>query len=169
VILASVCEILRKCFGGIGQVLEKNFYRLPCTPPLSGRLIGPSHRSYRCKPLVGFALGELLDSCLLVLVLRVSSWSVWSCFGRLCVGFSFCAGCVLGVFLVPGPREVAEAVWNTCCVAAVATGLTGSVHQSDRHRFDRRRPSVSPVQQQPVQASAVRVCVFWLRRLFAGS
>jgi hypothetical protein len=42
VILASACEILRKCFGGIGQVLEKNFYRLPFTPPLSGRLIGPS-------------------------------------------------------------------------------------------------------------------------------
>jgi hypothetical protein len=33
------------------------------------------------------------------LVLLVSSWSVWSCFVRFCVEFSFCAGCVLGVFL----------------------------------------------------------------------
>jgi hypothetical protein len=60
-----------------------------------------------------------------------------------CVGFSFRAGCVLGVFFVPGPREVAEALCNTCCAAAVATGLTGTVHRSDRcHRSDRRRPSV---------------------------
>jgi hypothetical protein len=29
-------------------------------------------------------------------------WSVWSCFARLCVGFSFHAGCVLGVFLFQG-------------------------------------------------------------------
>jgi hypothetical protein len=42
VILASVCKILRKCFGGIGQVLEKNFYRLPFTPPSLVRRIGPS-------------------------------------------------------------------------------------------------------------------------------
>jgi hypothetical protein len=47
-----------------------------------------------------------------------------------------------GVF-VPGPREVTEVFWNACCVAAVATGLTGSVNRSDRcHRSDRRRPSV---------------------------
>jgi hypothetical protein len=38
-----------------------------------------------------------------------------------------------GVF-VPGPREVTKALWNICCVDAVATGLTGSVHRSDRHR-----------------------------------
>jgi hypothetical protein len=44
---------------------------------------------------------------------------------------------------VPRPKEVTEVFWNACCVAAVATGLTGSVHQSDRcHRSDRRRPSV---------------------------
>jgi hypothetical protein len=36
-----------------------------------------------------------------------------------------------GVF-VPGPREVTKALWNICCAAAVATGLTGSVHRSDR-------------------------------------
>jgi hypothetical protein len=31
-----------------------------------------------------------------------SSWSVWSCFVRFCVGFSFRAGCVLGVFKFQG-------------------------------------------------------------------
>jgi hypothetical protein len=36
-----------------------------------------------------------------------------------------------GVF-VPGPREVVEALWNTCSAAAVATGLTGACHRSDR-------------------------------------
>jgi hypothetical protein len=35
-------------------------------------------------------------------VLLVSSWFVWSWFVRFCVGFSFCAGCVLGVFLFQG-------------------------------------------------------------------
>jgi hypothetical protein len=37
-----------------------------------------------------------------VLVLMVSSWSVWTCFVRFCVGFSFSAGCVLGVVLFQG-------------------------------------------------------------------
>jgi hypothetical protein len=60
----------------------------------------------------------------------------WTWFVRIYVGFSFHEGCVLGVFFVPGPREVTEAFWNACCVAAVATGLTSSFHQ-----FDRRRPS----------------------------
>jgi hypothetical protein len=35
-------------------------------------------------------------------VLLVSSWPVWSCFARLCVGFFFLAGCVLGMFLFQG-------------------------------------------------------------------
>jgi hypothetical protein len=35
-----------------------------------------------------------------------------------------------GVFF-PGPREVIEALWNICCAAAIATGLTDSVHRSD--------------------------------------
>jgi hypothetical protein len=43
----------------------------------------------------------------------------------------------LRVFFVPGPREVTEALCNTCCAAAIATDLTGFVHRSDR-----RRPSV---------------------------
>jgi hypothetical protein len=41
-----------------------------------------------------------------------------------------CRLCFGGVF-VSGPKEVAEALWNTCCAAAVATGPTGSVHRSD--------------------------------------
>jgi hypothetical protein len=41
-----------------------------------------------------------------------------------------------GAFVL-GPREVTEALWNICCAAVVATGLTGSVHRSDR-----RGPSV---------------------------
>jgi hypothetical protein len=53
-----------------------------------------------------------------------------------------CRLCFEGIFVL-GPREVIEDLWNICCVAAVATGLTGSVHRSDRcHRSDRRRPSV---------------------------
>jgi hypothetical protein len=47
-----------------------------------------------------------------------------------------CTLCFGGVF-VPGPREVIEALWNICCVAAVATILTGSVHRSDQ-----RKPSI---------------------------
>jgi hypothetical protein len=50
---------------------------------------------------MGFASGELLDSCVF------GSWCFWSVLGlfgvvllgRLSVGFSFRAGCVLGVFL----------------------------------------------------------------------
>jgi hypothetical protein len=89
----------------------------------------------------------------------------------LCRVFLPCRLCFRGVF-VPGPREVAEALWNSCCAPAVATGLTDSVHRSDWcHRSDRRRPSISPEQhrQQAVQVSAVRVGVFWLGRLFVGS
>jgi hypothetical protein len=60
----------------------------------------------------------------------------------LCRVFLPCRLCFGGVF-VPGPREVTEALWNICCAAAVATGLTGAANRSDRcHRSDRRRPSV---------------------------
>jgi hypothetical protein len=40
--------------------------------------------------------------CLCVVLLLVSSWPVWSCFGRLCVEFFFLASYVLGVFLFQG-------------------------------------------------------------------
>jgi hypothetical protein len=43
--------------------------------------------------------------CLWVLVLLVSSWSVWCCFVRCCVGFSFSAGCVLEVVLFQGLKK----------------------------------------------------------------
>jgi hypothetical protein len=53
-----------------------------------------------------------------------------------------CRLCFGGAFVLE-PREVAEALWNTCCVASIATGLTGSVHRSDQcHQSDRRRPLV---------------------------
>jgi hypothetical protein len=49
---------------------------------------------------------------------------------------------VLGCFC-SRPKEVTEALLNTCCAAAVATGLTGSLHRSDWcHRSDQRRPSI---------------------------
>jgi hypothetical protein len=60
----------------------------------------------------------------------------------LCRVFLPCRLC-FGSVLVSGPREVTEALWNTCCAVVVATGLTGSIHWSDRcHRSNRRRPSV---------------------------
>jgi hypothetical protein len=75
---------------------------IPSCPGYTG-LAGALDRSDRCEPFVGFALSELLDSCVFwVVVLLVSSWSVWGCFARFCVGFSFRAGCVLGVFLFQG-------------------------------------------------------------------
>jgi hypothetical protein len=52
----------------------------------------------------------------------------------LCRVFLPCKLC-FGSVLVPGLREVTEALWKTCCAAFVATGLTGSVHRSDQcHR-----------------------------------
>jgi hypothetical protein len=62
-------------------------------------LTGVRDRSDWYRPLVGFASGELLDSCVL------GSWCCWSVLGlfgvvaRLRVEFSFHAGCVLEVFL----------------------------------------------------------------------
>jgi hypothetical protein len=54
----------------------------------------------------------------------------------LCRFLLLCRLCFGGDFVL-GPREVTEALWNICWVAAVATGLTGSVHRSDQcHRSD---------------------------------
>jgi hypothetical protein len=128
-------------FGGVDpQVLF-----IPSCPGLTG-LTGASDRSDHCVPFVGFSLNELLDLCVF------GSWCCWSVLGLfgvvlldLCRVFLPCRLCFGGVF-VPQPREVIEALCNICCAAAVATDLTGSVHQSDRcHRSDRRRPSVLPV------------------------
>jgi hypothetical protein len=108
------------------------------------------HRSDRCPWLVwalcGIFLRWVVESvCLWVVLVLVSSWQFRRCFGCLGVGFFSCRLCFEGVFVL-GPREVTEALWNICCVAAVTIGLTGSVHRSDRcHRSDLRRPSVWPV------------------------
>jgi hypothetical protein len=133
---------------------------IPSCPGLTG-LTGVCDRSDWCMPLVGFASGELLDSCV---------FGSWCCCQflvclelfceALCRVFLLCRLC-FGSVLVPGPREVTEALWNTCCAAVVATGLTGPVHRSDRcHRQHR---------QQAVQVSVVRAVEFWLGRLFVGS
>jgi hypothetical protein len=83
--------------------------------------------------------------CLWVLVLLVSSWSVRSCFVRFCVGFSFLAGCVLGVFLFQG-LEKSLRLSGTIVVRflqpparpALSTGLTGVIGLTDAdHRSDR--------------------------------
>jgi hypothetical protein len=75
---------------------------IPSCPGYTG-LTGALDQSDRCEPLVGFASGELLDSCVF------GSWCCWSVLGLFgvdllgfCVGFSFRAGCVLGVFLFQG-------------------------------------------------------------------
>jgi hypothetical protein len=68
------------------------------------------HRSDRCSWPVwpvrvtrGICLGRTAWLVYLwVLVLLVSSWSIWSYFVRFCVGFSFLTGCVLGMFLFQG-------------------------------------------------------------------
>jgi hypothetical protein len=68
------------------------------------------HRSDRCswpvwpvRATCGICLGwTAWLVCLWVLVLLFSSWPVWSCFVRFCVGFFFRAGCVLEVFLFQG-------------------------------------------------------------------
>jgi hypothetical protein len=112
------------------------------------------HLSDRCSwpvwlvwALCGICLGWVAESlCLWFVLVLVSSWQFWRCFGWLCVGFFLpCRLSFEGVF-VPGSRKVTEALWNICCAAIVAIGLTSSVHRSDRcHRSDWRRPSVWPL------------------------
>jgi hypothetical protein len=113
-------------FGG----LDPRVLFIPSCPGYTG-LTGALDQSDRCKPVVGFASGELLDSCVF------GSWCCWSVLGLfgvvllgLCRVFLPYKLCFWGVF-VPRPREVAEALWNTCCAAVVATGLTSSVHRSE--------------------------------------
>jgi hypothetical protein len=78
-------------------------------------------------------------------LLLVSSWSVWSCFARFCVGFFFHADCVLGVFLFHGLEKLLR-LYGTFVVRLLqplawpslssgltgATGLTSAGHRSDR-------------------------------------
>jgi hypothetical protein len=82
-------------YGGVGP---RVLFSLSCLG-LTG-LTGASDRSDRCEPFVGFDSGEFLVPCVFwVVLLLVSSWFVWGCFARFCVGFFFRAGCVLRVFL----------------------------------------------------------------------
>jgi hypothetical protein len=77
--------------------------------------------------------------CIWVVLLLVSSWPDWSCFARLCVGFFFLAGCVLGVFLFQGPEKslrlsgtLVVRLLQPLAWPALSTGLTGACHRSDR-------------------------------------
>jgi hypothetical protein len=85
-------------FGGV----DPRVLFIPSCPGYTD-LTGALDRSDQCETLVGFASGELLDSCVF------GSWCCWSVLGlsgvvfvRFCVGFSFLAGCVLGVFSFQG-------------------------------------------------------------------
>jgi hypothetical protein len=57
-------------FGGV----DPRVLFIPSCPGYTG-LTGALDRSDRCEPLVGFASGELLDSCVF------GSWCCWSVFG----------------------------------------------------------------------------------------
>jgi hypothetical protein len=66
-------------FGGVDPRVQFT----PSCPGLTG-LTGACDRSDRCMPLVGFASGELLDSCVF------GSWCFWSVlglFGVVLLGF----------------------------------------------------------------------------------
>jgi hypothetical protein len=125
-------------FGGV----DPRVLFIPCCPGYTG-LTGALDRSDRCEPFVGFASGELLNLCVLGCVGAGQFLAVLEVFWlALCWVLLPCRLCFEGVF-VPGSREVTEALWNICCAAVVATGLTGSVHRSDRcHLSDRHGPSV---------------------------
>jgi hypothetical protein len=86
---------------GVGGVDPRVLF-IPSCPGYTD-LTDALDRSDRCKPLVGFASGELLDSCVFG---SLCCWSVLGLFGVVLlgfgVGFSFRAGCVLGVFLFQG-------------------------------------------------------------------
>jgi hypothetical protein len=111
------------------------------------------HRYDRCSwpvwpvwALCGIFLGWVAGPvCFWVVLLLVSSWSVWSCFARFCEGFFFPAGCVVEVFLFQGlekslrlsgtfvVRVLLPLAWLALSTSVtVVTGLTGAGHRSDR-------------------------------------
>jgi hypothetical protein len=65
-------ERLRFGFGGV----DTRVLFIPSCPGYTG-LTGALDRCDRCEPLVGFALDELLDSCVF------GSWCYWSILGLL--------------------------------------------------------------------------------------
>jgi hypothetical protein len=99
-----LCEFVERIgrsgvgFGGVDlQVLF-----IPSCPDFTG-LTGALDRSDWCEPFVGFVFSEWFIPCVFsVVMLLVSTWPVWSCFARLCVGFFFLVGCVLRMFLFRG-------------------------------------------------------------------
>jgi hypothetical protein len=113
---------------GFGWVDTRVLF-IPSCPGVTG-LTGASDRSDRCEPFCRICLGWVdYPVCLWVVLLLVSSWSVWSCFARFCEGFFFLAGCVLGVFLSQGLQK--------------SLRLSGTfVVRLLYHRPDRLRPSV---------------------------
>jgi hypothetical protein len=110
----------------------------------------PSTRSDRCSwllwALCGICLGWTTWSVRLwVVLLLVSSWQVWRCFVRLCVGFFFFTGCVLEVFLFQGlekslglsgtlvVRLLQPPAWSALSTGLTGvTGLSGVGHRSDQ-------------------------------------
>jgi hypothetical protein len=77
---------------------------IPSCPGYTG-LTGTLDRSDRCEPLVGFALGELLDSCVF------GSWCCWSVLGLFGVvllgfvqGFPFVQVVFWGCFCLSHPK-----------------------------------------------------------------
>jgi hypothetical protein len=105
------------------------------------------HRSGRCswpiwqvRTTCGICLGWSTGlMCFWAVVLLVSSWSVSTCLDRFCVGFSFRAICVLGVFLFQGLKKslrlsgmlivrlLLPSAWP-----ALSTGLTGAAQAASR-------------------------------------
>jgi hypothetical protein len=75
---------------------------IPSCPGYTG-LTGALDQSNRCEPLVGFALGELLDSCVF------GSWCCWSVLGLFGVG-------LLG--FVYGFPSVQVVFWGCFCSKA---------------------------------------------------
>jgi hypothetical protein len=112
---------------GVGfEGVDPRVLFIPSCPGYTG-LTSALDWSDRCEPFVGFALGELLNPCVFGLCW---CWSILGCFGCVLLGFVKCKLCFGGV-LVPRPREVTEALWNICCAATAATGLTGAGHLYD--------------------------------------
>jgi hypothetical protein len=80
--LVQVCGAIREIEVWIGGVDPRVLF-IPSCPGYTG-LTGALDRSDRCKPLMGFASGELLDSCVF------GSWccsSVLGLFGVVLLGF----------------------------------------------------------------------------------
>jgi hypothetical protein len=76
----TIPKVLHKSVEGFGRSefgfggVDPRVLFIPSCPGLTG-LTGVCDRSDRCMPLVGFASGELLDSC------AFGSWCLWSVLG----------------------------------------------------------------------------------------